>query len=305
VKIGQRNFGFSLVGGVQQFITNCARPAEFGLPAASEPLLPWHKLSEAFEDGEPNLLQALRWDYGLVETLYGREQDEKAIVDWANGGTRAASVRLVTGAGGAGKTRLGAAVARKLKDEGWTAGFLPQSEAALFEVGEKGLFLILDYPEEQAARTKALFQKLAEWHDAPYPIRLLLLSRRPFGEWEPDALVLGGRFGRHARPARCPPRRRKRCSERRRRTSRAVPAGRSLTFRMPPAGSPSPTCTGCRSSPAPPPCTRCSSRTRPSVSMPPSSCAISPSENGGASARRRRLVASERSGWSGSWPSAS
>ena len=87
MKIGQRNFGFSLVGGVQQFITNCARPAEFGLPAASEPLLPWHKLSEAFEDGEPNLLQALRWDYGLVETLYGREQDEKAIVDWAKGGT--------------------------------------------------------------------------------------------------------------------------------------------------------------------------------------------------------------------------
>ncbi|HEX8664030.1 MAG TPA: tetratricopeptide repeat protein [Beijerinckiaceae bacterium] len=193
-----RNFGFSLVGGVQQFITNCARPAEFGLPAASEPLLPSHKLSEAFEGGEPNLFQALRWDYGLVETLYGREEDEKAILGWAKGGTNAASVRLVTGEGGAGKTRLGAAVARKLKGEGWTAGFLPQSEAALFEVGDKGLFLILDYPEEQAARTKALFRKLAEWHDAPYPIRLLLLSRRPFAEWEPDALILEGRFGRQA-----------------------------------------------------------------------------------------------------------
>src|SRR4051812_30981149 len=98
------NFGISLLGGVHQVIANCERPAEFGLPAASEPLLPSHQPSEAFADGEPNLFQALRWDYGLIETLHGREQDEAAILRWATGGTNAASVRLVTGEGGAGKT---------------------------------------------------------------------------------------------------------------------------------------------------------------------------------------------------------
>jgi tetratricopeptide (TPR) repeat protein len=193
-----RNFALKLFGDTYQIIVNTATPAEFALPPAVEPDLTRFALDDAIEDGEPDLFRALRWDYGLVETLFGRDDDLRAISDWAKSGTNTATVRLVTGDGGVGKTRLAAAAAAALRDEGWTAGFLPRSEQMLFDVGDRGLFLILDYPEEQMERTRALFAKLAEMRSAPYPIRLLLLSRRPFAAWEREADVLEGRFGRQA-----------------------------------------------------------------------------------------------------------
>ncbi len=194
-----RNFGISVFGGIdQKIIVNAASPTEFGLPPASEPDLTRFSLEDAFDDGEPDLFRLLRWDYGLVETLYGRDEDLSAILDWADRGGNAATVRLVTGEGGAGKTRLAAEAASKLRDQGWTAGFLPRHDSVLFEVAEGGLFLILDYPEEQMERARALFAKLAELKSTPYPIRLLLLSRRPFVEWEHEGAILDGRFGRHA-----------------------------------------------------------------------------------------------------------
>ena len=64
-----------------------------------------------------------------------------------------------------------------------------------FAVGNKGLFLILDYPEEQPARTAAVLKDLAERKTAPYPLRTLFLSRRSFAEWEGEATMLQGRFG--------------------------------------------------------------------------------------------------------------
>ena len=65
-----------------------------------------------------------------------------------------------------------------------------------FTVGAKGLFLILDYPEEQPERTAALLSELAERKTAAYPFRVLFLSRRSFAEWEREAAILQGRFGR-------------------------------------------------------------------------------------------------------------
>jgi tetratricopeptide (TPR) repeat protein len=193
-----RNFAISLIGNTHQVLVNTPSPSAFGLPAPTAPDLTQFSLADAFEDGKPDLFRTLRWDHGLVDTLYGRESDLDAITRWAKSESTAASARLVTGEGGAGKTRLAAAAAAKLRAEGWTAGFLPRTDAALLEVGDKGLFLILDYPEEQVERTRALLQKLAELKTAPYPVRLLLLSRRPFAEWQPQTDMLEGRFGRQA-----------------------------------------------------------------------------------------------------------
>jgi hypothetical protein len=64
------------------------------------------------------------------------------------------------------------------------------------KVGPKGLFLVLDYPEEQPERTAALLAKLAELTNAPYRLRIVFLSRRPFAAWEREATILKGRFGR-------------------------------------------------------------------------------------------------------------
>src|SRR5262249_58838674 len=61
---------------------------------------------------------------------------------------------------------------------------------------DKGVFLILDYPEENVDLMRALIKTLADTKSAAYPIRLLLLSRRDFDHWEAETLVFEGRFVR-------------------------------------------------------------------------------------------------------------
>jgi hypothetical protein len=147
----------------------------------------------------------LRWDYRLVETLYGRDDDVRKILAWAESGSKAPSARLITGEGGAGKTRLAAEVARILRAKGWVAGFLPRHRNQFrFNVGDKGLFLILDYPEEQPERTSAILRDLAERKTAPFPLRVLFLSRRSFAQWQGEATILQGRFGRQEIAASAP-----------------------------------------------------------------------------------------------------
>ena len=171
----------------------------------TEPSLDWLDLSDAFEDGKPNLFSLLRWDYRLVETLYGRDDDLRSILAWAESGSKAPSARLIAGEGGAGKTRLAAQAAQILRDRGWTAGFLPRHRNKFdFSVRDKGLFLILDYPEEQPDRTAAILKDLADRKSAPYPLRVLFLSRRSFAAWEGETTMLQGRFGRQEIAAPAP-----------------------------------------------------------------------------------------------------
>jgi hypothetical protein len=93
----------------------------------SEPKLPWFALEEAFENGEPNLFSLLRWNFRLVERLYGREDELNKILI--------------------------------LRREGWSAGFLDStSDLEQENVGPCGLFLAVDYPEEQPERTAALLK---------------------------------------------------------------------------------------------------------------------------------------------------
>ncbi len=171
----------------------------------TEPGLDWFDLSDAFEDGQPNLFSLLRWDYHLVETLYGRDDDLRSILAWAESGSKAPNARLIAGEGGAGKTRLAAHAAQILRDRGWTAGFLPRHRNEFnFAVRDKGLFLILDYPEEQPDRTAAILKDLADRKSAPYPLRVLFLSRRSFAAWEGETTMLQGRFGRQEIAAPAP-----------------------------------------------------------------------------------------------------
>jgi hypothetical protein len=196
--MGVFNFALNVGGTIGQNIgTGTATPVPFGLALASAPSLAAFTLADAFDDGEPDLFRALRWDYGLCERLYGRDFEMENILAWARDGRKAATARLVTGEGGAGKTRLAAELARILNDEGWTAGFLPRSGAMQFHY-EKGLFLIYDYPEEQGDRTKLLLEKIAEMKPTDAPVRVLFLSRRDFDTWQNEALSLEGRFGRQA-----------------------------------------------------------------------------------------------------------
>jgi pimeloyl-ACP methyl ester carboxylesterase len=160
--------------------------------------LPWQSLASAVQPGDYNLLDALRWNYGLVEKLYGRNEELTKIVGWAERDPAPPSARLVTGEGGSGKTRLAAAVANALRERGWRAGFVRSASSLRVTIGSaKGLFLILDYPEENLDLMRALIKMLAVTKSASYPIRLLLLSRRDFRHWEAETIDLEGRFGNH------------------------------------------------------------------------------------------------------------
>ncbi|MGF1456214.1 MAG: tetratricopeptide repeat protein [Alphaproteobacteria bacterium] len=133
------------------------------------------------------------------------------MADWCrtahpNGNVAA---RLVFGPGGAGKTRMMIDLARELRGEGWSAGFLeaPVRDtdacrdlhgAALAELlagrpwhghTDRGLLLVMDYAEGRAERVKDLSQRLrdlaaarAETGDGrARPLRLVLLARD--AEW--------------------------------------------------------------------------------------------------------------------------
>ena len=171
------------------------------LPASISPRLPFAEPRAIIEDGAPNLMSALRWEYGLAATLRGRESDLAAVLGWAEGDGNTVSVRLVSGPGGAGKTRLAAEAAQRLRERGWCAGFLPRNapHGQVIDASARagsGLFLAIDYPEERPGLVEELFRHVADLVNPPIPIRFLLVSRRSFEDWRRQADVLGGRFGR-------------------------------------------------------------------------------------------------------------
>src|SRR5208337_406200 len=72
-----------------------------GLPSLARPRFRQFRLEEAVDEDGIDLFRALRWDYGLTETLYGRNRELQNVVAWAEGGTSAPEARLLSGKGGA------------------------------------------------------------------------------------------------------------------------------------------------------------------------------------------------------------
>ena len=94
-------------------------------------------------------------------------------------------------AGGAGKTRLAAEIAQTLRDNGWHAGFTSLEQSVRRPLSDKGLLLIVDYPEEWRTQIRALFQSAARMEATPAPVRVLLLSRQPMDHWRDDIAQAG------------------------------------------------------------------------------------------------------------------
>ncbi|MBF0395039.1 MAG: tetratricopeptide repeat protein, partial [Alphaproteobacteria bacterium] len=129
----------------------------------------------------------LRAEADLVP-LTGREHILGEILDWCVGDPHAASVRLFTGAGGTGKTRLFREVCRALPAE-WTAGFLdvdhPVPETVWRALTETRPVLVVvdyaDYHEGKPALETLL--RFAEMTPAgAKPLRIALVTRGG-GDW--------------------------------------------------------------------------------------------------------------------------
>jgi hypothetical protein len=147
------------------------------------PRLDWEEALSAA--GPFEIFNLLSWKSRLSPALIGREREHKDLLDWALGG-RKLRIRLQTGPGGAGKTRLAAEFAQSLGDEGWQAGFIAIDKALPRPLSRKGLLVVIDYPEEWRPQVRALLQSAARMAAPPALVRVLLLSRRPLDEWRDE-----------------------------------------------------------------------------------------------------------------------
>jgi hypothetical protein len=129
----------------------------------------------------------LRAEYGIVP-FHGREKEIEDLHAWCHDETPA-RVRLYTGAGGMGKTRLALQIARELREMSWRTGFL-QSDAraapadawdAVARSGGKVL-VVVDYAETRRELLTPLLRGMQENEDGPY--RLILLARAALDWWD-------------------------------------------------------------------------------------------------------------------------
>ncbi|WP_073951339.1 tetratricopeptide repeat protein [Streptomyces kebangsaanensis] len=126
----------------------------------------------------------LRPEAGVVR-FHGRCGELRGIADWRDG-ERHSAVRLITGPGGQGKTRLALAAVEEARRAGWAAGFLddradPEELRAFLSSRTVPLLLVLDYAEARTGQVRSLCETLHAEPGRP-PARILLLARKG-GEW--------------------------------------------------------------------------------------------------------------------------
>ncbi|KAF2781794.1 serine protease [Streptomyces sp. OM5714] len=134
-------------------------------------------------------ISLLRPEAGVVE-FHGRCRELRRIADWRDG-ERPAAMRLVTGPGGQGKTRLALEVVERARRAGWAAAFLAEETdldelRAFLSSRTVPLLFVLDYAEARTGQVRALCEMLhdetANGGPGRRPVRILLLARKA-GEW--------------------------------------------------------------------------------------------------------------------------
>jgi hypothetical protein len=129
----------------------------------------------------------LRADIEGAVSFHGRRSEIESIETWCIG-TAQIGVRLYTGAGGLGKTRLFIEMCQRLQARRWRAGFLDdratRAPAATWRNlvnHPDSLFLVVDYAETRRAELIALLRE-AFATDNDCRIRIVLLARAA-GDW--------------------------------------------------------------------------------------------------------------------------
>ena len=154
---------FNELAGINEVITPGTRPLPDQL-VPSRLLIAAHEVIPFYEEG--------------------RRHDLARLADWC-ADDAPASVRLITGEGGAGKTRLLVEWCKRLRAQGWHAGFLPHRppgdwRETLFR-GQVPRLVVIDYAESRLREVETLLQGLAV-HSRP-KLRVVLLARRQADWW--------------------------------------------------------------------------------------------------------------------------
>ncbi|MFF4978327.1 trypsin-like peptidase domain-containing protein, partial [Streptomyces sp. NPDC001083] len=147
-------------------------------PAASERLL----------DSPAALLRA---DAEAV-AFHGRDSELAELRAWCQDGPPTTAVRVLTGPGGQGKTRLARRLTDLLSHQGWVTGHLrpdltdhdtPPDFTPLTTA--LPLLIVVDYAETRPRLLRRLITRL---HRSRHRVRLLLLARSD-GEWRTDSTL--------------------------------------------------------------------------------------------------------------------
>ncbi|HXM70901.1 MAG TPA: tetratricopeptide repeat protein, partial [Thermoanaerobaculia bacterium] len=118
----------------------------------------------------------------------GRRSELEMLESWC-GSTEKRSALLLTGAGGSGKTRLLIEWCRRLRHQGWHAGFLrpDRSEAHIDPLleGVAPRLVVVDYAETRLGVVEPLLLKMGlEEQDRGPKMRLVLLARQAADWWD-------------------------------------------------------------------------------------------------------------------------
>lgn len=129
----------------------------------------------------------LRADFGVIP-FHGRETEMADLDAWC-GSEAAVALRLYTGAGGMGKTRLMIEACQRLRARNWLAGFVDlrrgPAEAEPWRVlmaSGKLVLVVLDYAENQPHRTRAVLEAAAATRVGR--VRVVLLARAAEDWWQ-------------------------------------------------------------------------------------------------------------------------
>lgn len=131
---------------------------------------------------QPSLL--LRPERQIIDFI-GRRQELADLIKWCHDAT-AGRLRLITGPGGVGKTRLAIELCRRLSAEGWRCfeildGVEGNALAKIRESESGQVLVIVDYAETRLELKQFLRGVVADQGPA---LRVLLLARSAGGWWE-------------------------------------------------------------------------------------------------------------------------
>ncbi|KQX67431.1 serine protease [Streptomyces sp. Root1310] len=160
-------------------------------PLLEAPPRPGPRALTAPHEGGPSVSYLLHPRVRTVPFI-GRGPELRRLSAWADS-DRPFDAMVVTGAMGAGKTRLAVELAQHLDDD-WVTGFLrteppdasPPPALYPLTTSTRPLLLVIDYAETRPAWVEPVLRALAEYRGRAR-VRLLLLSRVA-GQWQEDVL---------------------------------------------------------------------------------------------------------------------
>jgi tetratricopeptide (TPR) repeat protein len=162
-------------------------PITSAVPSTTSPL---HIPSKRWQAGSAIAdSQLLRAEEALVPFDTARQPDLDTLNFWLDDTKHPQAVRLITGAGGLGKTRLGLELCQQRLKSGWHAGLLDNDLEAkdmtaawqVLRYYNQPLLIVIDYAETRQASLLALLKAMLQ-APSTQPVRLLLLARDG-GEW--------------------------------------------------------------------------------------------------------------------------